>query len=100
MGACTAVYSGVYFEILPKAISIPLTIVWIVGITNAFNLIDNMDGLCAGIAVISGAKFSSVCTTSSCGIQRGKVLFLRGSALVYLYGILTAGARVIEVKGP
>jgi UDP-GlcNAc:undecaprenyl-phosphate/decaprenyl-phosphate GlcNAc-1-phosphate transferase len=30
-----------------------LTIVWIVGITNAFNLIDNMDGLCAGIGLIA-----------------------------------------------
>jgi UDP-GlcNAc:undecaprenyl-phosphate GlcNAc-1-phosphate transferase len=32
-----------------------LTLVWIVGLTNAFNLIDNMDGLCAGIAVVAGA---------------------------------------------
>jgi UDP-GlcNAc:undecaprenyl-phosphate GlcNAc-1-phosphate transferase len=31
-----------------------LTLVWIVGITNAFNLLDNMDGLCAGVAVITG----------------------------------------------
>jgi UDP-GlcNAc:undecaprenyl-phosphate GlcNAc-1-phosphate transferase len=29
-----------------------LTLVWIVGLTNAFNLLDNMDGLCAGIAII------------------------------------------------
>jgi UDP-GlcNAc:undecaprenyl-phosphate GlcNAc-1-phosphate transferase len=29
-----------------------LTIVWVVGLTNAFNLLDNMDGLCAAIAVI------------------------------------------------
>ena len=29
-----------------------LTIVWVVGLTNAFNLLDNMDGLCAGIALI------------------------------------------------
>ncbi len=53
VGACTAVYSGIYFEIIPKPISIPLSIFWIVGITNAFNLIDNMDGLSAGITVIS-----------------------------------------------
>ncbi len=33
-----------------------LTIFWIVGITNAFNLLDNMDGLCAGVAVIAGAS--------------------------------------------
>ncbi len=32
-----------------------VTIFWIVGITNAFNLLDNMDGLCAGVAVIASA---------------------------------------------
>ena len=32
-----------------------LTLFWIVGLTNAFNLLDNMDGLCAGIAVIVGS---------------------------------------------
>jgi len=31
-----------------------LTLVWVVGLTNAFNLIDNMDGLCSGIALIAG----------------------------------------------
>ena len=30
-----------------------VTIAWIVGITNAFNLLDNMDGLCAGIGFIA-----------------------------------------------
>jgi UDP-GlcNAc:undecaprenyl-phosphate GlcNAc-1-phosphate transferase len=32
-----------------------LTMVWIVGLTNAFNLLDNMDGLCGGIALIAGS---------------------------------------------
>lgn len=31
-----------------------VSIFWIVGITNAFNLLDNMDGLSAGVALISG----------------------------------------------
>jgi UDP-GlcNAc:undecaprenyl-phosphate GlcNAc-1-phosphate transferase len=31
-----------------------LTMFWIVGLTNAFNLLDNMDGLCAGVAMIAG----------------------------------------------
>lgn len=30
---------------------------WIVGITNAFNLLDNMDGLSAGVAAIAGAGY-------------------------------------------
>ena len=33
-----------------------LTLFWIVGITNAFNLLDNMDGLCAGVAVVAGVS--------------------------------------------
>jgi len=32
-----------------------LSLFWVVGLTNAFNLIDNMDGLCAGITLIAGA---------------------------------------------
>jgi UDP-GlcNAc:undecaprenyl-phosphate GlcNAc-1-phosphate transferase len=39
---------------LPNAI---VTMAWIVAITNAFNLLDNMDGLSAGIAVIAAAIF-------------------------------------------
>src|SRR3954471_19712355 len=31
-----------------------LTLFWIVGVTNAFNLLDNMDGLCAGTVLIAG----------------------------------------------
>ncbi|MBK3494812.1 undecaprenyl/decaprenyl-phosphate alpha-N-acetylglucosaminyl 1-phosphate transferase [Viridibacillus sp. YIM B01967] len=34
-------------------LSIPLTIIWIVGITNAINLIDGLDGLAAGVSTIS-----------------------------------------------
>ncbi len=33
--------------------SIPLTIIWIVGVTNAINLIDGLDGLAAGVSSIA-----------------------------------------------
>jgi len=33
-------------------LSLPLTVLWIVGVTNAVNLIDGLDGLAAGIALI------------------------------------------------
>ncbi len=50
---------GTVIIIIPyPVVSYPLTFFWIVGLTNAFNLIDNMDGLSAGIAAISsGALF-------------------------------------------
>ena len=41
------------------AVDMLLTLVWLVGVTNAFNLLDNMDGLCAGIALIAGAALMS-----------------------------------------
>lgn len=42
-----------------RLITIPVTIVWVVGITNAFNLIDNMDGLCAGVGTIAAAALAA-----------------------------------------
>lgn len=38
---------------LPEVLSLPVTVVFIVAITNAFNLIDGVDGLCSGAAFIA-----------------------------------------------
>ena len=40
-------------------LSVPLTFLWVVGITNALNLLDNMDGLAAGVAAISGLSVAA-----------------------------------------
>lgn len=46
--------SGYSFgEGLPFWIVVPLTFFWTIGITNAINLLDNMDGLAAGISSIA-----------------------------------------------
>jgi UDP-GlcNAc:undecaprenyl-phosphate GlcNAc-1-phosphate transferase len=37
-------------EIFGGAVDIVLTVIWFVGVTNAFNLVDNMDGAAGGIA--------------------------------------------------
>lgn len=34
-------------------LSLPLTVFWVVGVTNAFNVIDNMDGLATGLALVA-----------------------------------------------
>ena len=41
-----------------RTIDALLSILWIVGLTNAFNLLDNMDGLCAGIGMIAALCFA------------------------------------------
>ncbi len=54
MGAALVIYYG---QSLPwsrfATVNLVLTIFWLVGITNAINLLDNMDGLAAGIAAIA-----------------------------------------------
>src|SRR5258708_39426 len=56
VAACALVLGGVQIG-TPWLVwaTIPLTILWVVGITNAFNLLDNMDGLSAATAVIAPA---------------------------------------------
>ena len=50
--------SGVAVQLaLPGPLNFALTVFWIVGITNAFNLLDNMDGLAGGLAAIASAFF-------------------------------------------
>ncbi|MBI1882874.1 MAG: undecaprenyl/decaprenyl-phosphate alpha-N-acetylglucosaminyl 1-phosphate transferase [Chlamydiae bacterium] len=58
-------FAGVRITIFSShlMVSLPLTVLWVVAITNAFNLLDNMDGLSAGIAWI-GCFFLLVITAS------------------------------------
>src|SRR5215813_3670671 len=49
-----AVHAGIVHPLTnTPLLNAAFTVFWIVGITNAFNLIDNIDGLAAGIAVIA-----------------------------------------------
>jgi UDP-GlcNAc:undecaprenyl-phosphate/decaprenyl-phosphate GlcNAc-1-phosphate transferase len=41
----------------------PATVLWIVGVTNALNLIDGLDGLASGVALISGLTIMAVSLT-------------------------------------
>jgi UDP-GlcNAc:undecaprenyl-phosphate GlcNAc-1-phosphate transferase len=41
-----------------KYVAVALGVVWLVGMTNAFNLLDNMDGLAGSLAVIAAAFFA------------------------------------------
>jgi UDP-GlcNAc:undecaprenyl-phosphate/decaprenyl-phosphate GlcNAc-1-phosphate transferase len=49
------VKSGIYIKliVLPLWIAIPLTVLWILAVTNALNIIDILDGLASGIAAIA-----------------------------------------------
>jgi UDP-GlcNAc:undecaprenyl-phosphate/decaprenyl-phosphate GlcNAc-1-phosphate transferase len=52
------IYSGVQIRLFYNWLDIAVTVAWVVGITNAFNLLDNMDGLSGGIAMIAAVFFT------------------------------------------
>ncbi|MGI8886395.1 MAG: hypothetical protein ACR2G9_05730 [Gaiellaceae bacterium] len=57
--AVIALASGLHVEIVENdVLAWSIGILWLVGITNAFNLLDNMDGLAATLAVIACAYFA------------------------------------------
>ena len=46
--------SGVQVALpLPGWVNVVLTLLWVIGITNAINLLDNMDGLASGVAAVA-----------------------------------------------
>lgn len=55
------VRADIFSEILGRAGTVPdvlLTVLWVVGITAAFSILDHMDGLCAGVAAVASAFFA------------------------------------------
>src|SRR5690606_31932789 len=59
-GTTAALVGATDLRILTAAGAIPsaiLTVLWIVAITNAFNFLDNMDGLSAGVAAVCTLAF-------------------------------------------
>jgi len=58
LAAASVVAVGGRIEIFGNGLDGVLAVVWIVVITNSFNLLDNMDGVAAGVACVTGAVLS------------------------------------------
>ena len=52
LAVVVAVSTGLYFHLFGPLLGVPLSAFWIIGITNAFNFLDGMDGMAAGVASI------------------------------------------------
>jgi UDP-GlcNAc:undecaprenyl-phosphate GlcNAc-1-phosphate transferase len=79
--------SGIYIKLtfLPPAAAIALSVLWLLAITNAFNLIDIMDGLSAGTALIAALTLMVVAEING-GAQAAALLAaLAGSCLGFLF---------------
>lgn len=59
--ASAAVYAGSAFRVFPWVpLNVIASVFWIVAVTNAFNLLDNMDGLSAGIGIIAAGFLAAL----------------------------------------
>lgn len=63
---------------------IPITLVWVVGITNAINFIDGLDGLACGIGLISSLTLFGVALISSRDVSVILTLVLAGGCMGFL----------------
>jgi UDP-GlcNAc:undecaprenyl-phosphate GlcNAc-1-phosphate transferase len=64
--------------------AIPVTLVWIVTITNAFNLVDGLDGLAAGLAVIAAATCALILAARGHTSQALLLVALLGAIIGFL----------------
>ena len=66
------------------AVGIPLTVFWVVGITNAVNLIDGLDGLASGLGVIFSLTLFAISMISDRSTAMLLTAILAGSCLGFL----------------
>ncbi|MBM4465720.1 MAG: undecaprenyl/decaprenyl-phosphate alpha-N-acetylglucosaminyl 1-phosphate transferase [Chloroflexi bacterium] len=85
LAALILVASDVRVSFLPHPIlNVLVTIIWVVGITSALNLLDNMDGLSAGVATVASAFFLLLAAMSGQYLVGSLAAALLGACLGFL----------------
>lgn len=89
------VYFGIRIHfVTPDYFAIALTMLWVVGITNAFNIIDIMDGLCASQAAVAALGFMLISLPSEHIYVNIASAAIFGSALGFLPWNLSAKSKI------
>ncbi len=114
IGFLTDYFGGGNFLFLSEGLAIVVTLLWVIGFTNAFNFIDGLDGLSSGIAAISSLSLLAVAVQfddrgaavlllaalagSALGFLRhnfGPATIIMGDSGAYLLGYVLAAVSVI-----
>ena len=69
---------------LPPIANIVVTLIWFLAITNAFNLIDGLDGLASGLGLISALGLVGFSLIRGLSMDSGVMLLLVGGCLAFL----------------
>ena len=79
------ILTGVQVDLVAEPwVNYTITIIWVVGITNAMNLLDNMDGLSGGIAAVAAAFFFLLAAMSGQYLVASLAIALVGACLGFL----------------
>ena len=82
--AVCALGTNAHLAGFPAAANDVITVLWVVGVTNAFNLLDNMDGLSAGIATIACLAIFGVAALQQRYLVAALALSMAGCAAGFL----------------
>jgi UDP-GlcNAc:undecaprenyl-phosphate/decaprenyl-phosphate GlcNAc-1-phosphate transferase len=101
VAAATALWSvGWGWSFLPAdALNLVLTIAWVVGVTNAFNLMDNLDGAAATVAGVSAAGAGSLAVVEGDVLLGALAFALAGACAGFLPQNLAKPSRIFLGDG-
>lgn len=102
--ACWLIIAGLYFNNLyglfgiweiPSCIGMPLTVFFVVAVDNAMNLIDGIDGLCAGLCIVALAGFGVMFANIGLWVYCVLIAGLIGVLLAYSFFNMVSKKRKI-----
>ena len=85
LGCIAIIYGGVRVQLFGEpALNIALTMLWVLGISNAINFLDNMDGLSGGITAVASAFFLQLAVLNSQVLVAALSAALLGACIGFL----------------
>jgi UDP-GlcNAc:undecaprenyl-phosphate/decaprenyl-phosphate GlcNAc-1-phosphate transferase len=81
------------------AVDVVLTVAWVVGLVNGFNLMDNLDGACGTVACVSSAGIGTLAAIDGDPLLAGLAFALAGACLSFLRWNLARPAKIFLGDG-
>jgi UDP-GlcNAc:undecaprenyl-phosphate/decaprenyl-phosphate GlcNAc-1-phosphate transferase len=97
--ALALVSVGLGWSVYGEAGDVVLTVLWVVGLINGFNLMDNLDGACGSVACASAAGIGTLAALNGDFVVAGLALALASSCAVFLHWNLAGPARIFLGDG-
>jgi UDP-GlcNAc:undecaprenyl-phosphate GlcNAc-1-phosphate transferase len=86
LAALVLIKSGTFIKLtfIPVWVAVPLTLLWILAVTNAFNIIDIMDGLASGVAAVAAISIAAANYLAGRDSQAFLAVVLAGAVVGFL----------------